>query len=182
MRNAIFRGLVSVLLFIFFFVPLSFCVTYFFTNSIGLSLFSVIAAYIMWRLIFGGGLKKRRYFVDTLLNSGFPVSNDDPLLASKDSLQLKSWIRGNGYTNEVDQPILVKVNETGIALLYLCRASKNPFIIPWERLSRISLKQSQSVEGGLLARLFIPGIGMEILIPWNMEFNRFVPGQIAFDK
>lgn len=177
MNSTIIKGYLSFILLIGIFIPGTFYVVYEYTGSIVLSILGAISAYILWRLIFGGGLRKRQKFVDLLFSMNFPVSDEDPFLDSGGFFADKSWVSGNGYIGDVDQPMYVKANRIGIAVLYLCKGEEKPILIPWERVSQVAIYKEQTND--TLVRLFIPGFGMKILVSWDKRFNEYIPERVA---
>lgn len=146
------------------------------------SLVAVFLSYVFWKLLVGGGVRKRKRFVDVIMSKHFPEADDDPL-TDPDNMFRKDWARGTGYTNEVDQPMCSKATEFGVALFYICCAEKKPFVIPWDRVTQIRLIEKADRETGQsLARLYVSGLGMELYIPWDHGFTRFVPERVGFSS
>lgn len=183
MKATIIKGYLSILMLVALFLPGAFYLVYVSTNSIWLSLLSMFFSYFLWRYIFGGELRKRQVFADKFLANEFPASDEDPFLNAENSFSDKTWVSGSGYTNDMDQPMYVKASERGIALLFICRGEKKPVLIGWDRLSQLTFSY-EATEGAdqQLARLFIPGIGMKIIVPWHQRFNQYIPEGIVLEN
>lgn len=174
MNKEMLKSVASRLLPLVIFTPLIFYMTYAQSGSLLISFGVIVFVLIIWDRLFGDGLRKRMKYVQVLLNEKFPEATEDPVLNSS------NWKRGTGLTDEVNQPMWVKADETGIAVLYFCVANTKPFIIPWDRVSQVKLfEKSEESKKELWARLFVTGIGMHILVPWNEQFNDFVPDRVA---
>ena len=174
---------------LFCFAGIIFYVSYINTESVITSIFILALSIFIWNLFLGQGLNPRRKLVDRIIENGFSRTQDMPLVdedadsPSSSSAPTKKWEKGIGYTDDIDQPMWVAADQLGIALYYMCYASKNPFLIPWNRMSQMSVSRdfTQSTDIAL-ARLFIPGVGMEVVVPWHQRFNKFVPDKLAFNE
>lgn len=174
-----FKGLVKVFWFniilYLILIVLSYVLMVRITGSIAVSVVSVLIILVIDRLVFGGGLRLRKNIIKKLF-SEFNNTTDEPLVDPDE----EKWRKGIGFTDDVNQPMWIRIVPDGIVLYYLCLSRMPPYIIPWTKVSRLTFrKYTYKGESELLARLFIPGIQSEIFIPWDEGFNKYIPDFVS---
>jgi hypothetical protein len=160
------------------FLPLIYYITYVEYESILVSTIVSLILFMLWYFynMHWKGREQTKH-IKKLLHMGFPFSDDNPLISSKNGSYGEGWEQGFGYTDDKNQPMWVKVNEKGISAFYLCVAGKKPLLFPWEKISQIRVSESL-INQKLLAKIYIPGVDMNIMVPWNRQFDQFVPKNI----
>lgn len=177
MIKAIIKLAVNRIVTLIVFLPLIYYITYVNYESILFATIVSLGFFLLWYFynMHWKGREQTKY-IKKLLHADFPFSDCDPLITSKNGSYGEGWEQGFGYTDNKNQPMWVKVNEEGIAAFYLCVAEKKPLLFPWKRISQVRISEIQiDQKRSLLASVHIPGVGINIMVPWNHQFNQFVP-------
>ncbi len=135
----------------------------------------VIPIFLAVRYFFSGGnLKKRKNSLKETFHDYDEYSQDNPLKEDSALIEIK-WLKGVGKTGDIDQPVWVRVDDSGIIVFFLAWARNPPILIPEKRIIKILFNENQS-----LAKIYFKKSDdtISFSIPWKDSFTKKLSGVI----